>query len=285
MGRVWDVDERVLEAVGGRNASSSGWVRANCPFCEEVDGKADRKQSFGLNTETAYFRCFRCATWGFLSTAPDDADLAHARQREERKAERPPEFLPLAEEPACSAICLSAARAYLQKRGVGPRLIREAQIGACLEGRYAGRIVIPVISREGEWLGHVARTWTTSSRPYLNAQMSAGLHMYNEAALDVETDEPVLAVEGCFDALAVWPHGVGFLGKPSEPQIQALIRTPRPVAVVLDGDAWEEAWALAIRLRFAGQRAGFVRLPPKKDPDQVDRAWLFDEARKCLSSM
>ena len=48
------------------------------------------------------------------------------------------------------------------------------------------------------------------------------------------------------------------------------------------GDAWEEGWALAMRLRLHGMRAGSVRLPPRKDPDQVDPAWLRAAARASL---
>jgi len=91
-----------------------------------------------------------------------------------------------------------------------------------------------------------------------------------------------MVVEGVFDALALYPNAVAVLGKASEAQMEALQESKRPVVIVLDGDAWQEGWAMAARLKFKGQRAGSVRLPPKLDPDEVDPAWLQEEVKKAL---
>jgi DNA primase len=112
--------------------------------------------------------------------------------------------------------------------------------------------------------------------------MQRGEVLYNHTALHVETERPVMVVEGVFDALALWPHAVAVLGKPSHFQVDALASAKRPVAIVLDGDAWQEGYALAMRLRLAGQRAGSVTLPPKTDPDEVDRAWLEAAVAECI---
>jgi len=56
MSRITGDDERVLDAVAGRHPSDAGWVRVNCPFCEQREGKADRKQSFGVNLLSGYFK-------------------------------------------------------------------------------------------------------------------------------------------------------------------------------------------------------------------------------------
>ena len=75
---------------------------------------------------------------------------------------------------------------------------------------------------------------------------------------------------------------VACLGKPNEAHLALLQEARRPVVVVLDGDAWEEGEALSLRLRFEGLRAGFVRLPPKTDPDEVSPALVWDWARASL---
>jgi DNA primase len=87
-----------------------------------------------------------------------------------------------------------------------------------------------------------------------------------------------------FDAIALWPDGVAVLGKPSPMQREAMIQARRPVVVCLDGDAWREAYALATLLRVEGQRAGFVRLGPGVDPDEVPRAELDARAAACLEA-
>jgi DNA primase len=111
--------------------------------------------------------------------------------------------------------------------------------------------------------------------------MARGEIVYNVRAAWLG-EAPLFIVEGAFDALALWPDGLALLGKPSPPQIELLVECSRPVVVVLDGDAWEEGWALAQRIRFRGKRAGSIRLPPCTDPDEVPRQWLDEEAERCL---
>ncbi|KKK69902.1 hypothetical protein LCGC14_2929360, partial [marine sediment metagenome] len=187
--------------------------------------------------------------------------------------------------PAASAVSADDARGYLKGRGLADeRVWDEASIGCVLTGKWANRVVVPVISPAGEWWGWVSRLWSReASDPYRTAPgMVLGGGMFNDAALMVETDDPVMVVEGCFDALPYWPDAVAALGKPKQLQVTSLMESKRPVAVCLDGDAWEEGMMLAARLQFEGQRAGFVRLPPKQDPNSVDTEWLREEVARCL---
>jgi DNA primase len=205
--------------------------------------------------------------------APNPADLG------------PPEsFLPLFEEPGRSALVTEDARAYLLARGLGPAKWGAAGIGACTSGLYAGRVVVPVLAPSGEWLGFVGRAWTKKAdMPYRNARgMKRVDLLYNEATLGAASDDPVIVVEGVFDALHVWPDGVAVLGKPSAGQVAKLACCRRPIAVVLDGDAWAEGEALSLKLRLSGQRAGFVRLPPKIDPDEIPLEEIRAAARECI---
>jgi DNA primase len=130
----------------------------------------------------------------------------------------------------------------------------------------------------------VGRTWFKSDRAYSYPKgMNRGDVLYRGAQLWEHTDEPLIVVEGVFDALYMWPHGVALLGKASEYQMEALFESPRPVVIILDGDAWEEAYAMKLRLQLHGKKhVGHVRLPPKKDPDDMPRDWLAEEIRRAL---
>lgn len=277
-----ELAERALASA--RFVTSAGFARADCPFCLSVINKEDRKQCLAISMKTGWFKCWRCGTTGRVDLTGPLPEVDEMQASSEGVG--PPEgFMELMEEPAKSALCVEDARQYLFSRGMVDQTIWEAaKIGCCLSGRCAGRIVVPVLSPAGDWWGWVARAWTKKSdRPYLNAKgMTLGGGVFNHAALMVETQKPVLVMEGVFDALAYWPDAVAVLGKPKEDQIHSLIETPRPVAVVLDGDAWRESWTLAMRLRMEGQTAGFVRLPPEKDPDEVSTEWLWKEAQECL---
>lgn len=289
-------DELVLGAVSSSRVSRTGWMRGNCAFCEIRTGKPDRKQCLGLQVTSRKWHCFRCGTGGIVQDMPDDfSDFKpNAVAEEEQQAMEPPEgFTELYREPGWSSVFCEPPREYLRARGLDDDLGFDAHIGACFDGRIKGRVVVPIFDVDGtEWLGWSARAWFKNpERKYLYPSgMRRAEILFNHAALQQETDAPVYVVEGVFDALALWPDGVAVLGKPSSFQVEALVTARRPVVIALDGDAWREAEVLALRLRFEGQVAGFVRLQRMTtsgpsgslDPDELDRVEL---ERRGLDSL
>ncbi len=290
--------EAIIAAVRGRRVSSTGWTRANCPVCELRKGSPDRKSSMGLNVVSGRWACFRCKGRGKVRRSdleghvviPADLDLEPA----ERVIVDPPEsFQLLAEEPARTAQETKAARKYLRKRGIMSDLWEAADIGVCLEGTYRHRVIVPVYTPEGAWHGYVGRTYLkhergcscfACSRKYLNAKgMAAADFFYNHHAIFEETDEPVLVVEGCFDALAYWPNAVATLGEVKDTQFVALADASRPVVFVPDGDDWGSGQWCAWRLMYDGkENVGWIRLPPRVDPDEVPRDEMREAARESI---
>lgn len=270
-----------------RFITASGHARANCPFCVTRVGKEDKKQALAFGTNTGWYKCWRCGTKGKLGGEEFKGEAPPGpAERPKVKHGAPEGFFPLAGD---DSMVFEPARRYLATRGLGDQDVwGAAHIGASVKGRAAYRVIVPVLSPDGEWWGWVGRTWLNKKavdRPYLNASgMTVGVegHLYNHAALMVPTEEPVLVMEGVFDALAYWPDAVAVLGKPTDAQLLALQLAPRPVAFMLDGDSWREAESLAMLLRFKGQHAGSVRLPPGLDPDEVDRDEYRQKARECI---
>lgn len=286
--------DRVEEALRGARYGRK-WIRVQCPFCAD-DGHVDRKHSLGVSAASGWYTCFRCGTRGKLREPPDPA-LAHAEasataQEPVASFEPPAEYIPLSSKTGRRSMSLEPARAYLLKRGVGELAWKRYQIGAAVDGYWSGRIIVPMLSHEtGAWLGWIARLWAgpfpssegRDSLKYLYPKdMPRGRTFWNHQALLLETKTPVMVVEGVFDALPHGDNAVACLGKPSHLQVDWLYETPRPVAVVLDADAWRESWALAARLRFDGKRAGFVKLEGKVDPNQIAPETLLRMARKSL---
>lgn len=268
----------IERAARDARPTGTGWARGFCPVCEERTGKPDRKGSWSISLTTGFWTCWKCGAKGVLRQkgAPTLPDLP-AEPRPEMRL--PGGFITLGTHPGLSAEVCRPAREYLAGRGVGPNLAALAGIGCVPDW---GRVVVPIHGPDGGLRGWVARAYVPTDRTYLYPKgFSRADTLYNEAALDVESDEPVMVVEGVFDALATWPVGVAVLGKPSGWQTARLAAARRPVAVVLDGDAWREGWALAMHLRLQGQTAGCVRLPPGADPDEV--SGLPEAARECLT--
>jgi hypothetical protein len=283
-------EERVLAALNDGGKLRGSWWKANCPFCLDRVGKEDRDRCLSVHSESGGFHCFRCRARGRV-TLPEDLVIERrpvSTQRNELKIEPPPFFTLLASGSGKDAVSLKPARDYLRSRGLPEDVWEAANIGACAAGPYAGRVVIPVLAEDGKtWFGFSSRLWTAKCDKRLKYRNAVGewkSHVvYNPNALTEETDEPCYVVEGCFDALAHWPHAVAVLGDASDAQVEIMSKARRPLVVVLDGDAWVKGWSLAMKLRLEGVTAGAVQLPPGKDPDEVDPSWLWEEARASLA--
>lgn len=298
-GMDWREQNEIVEGIlGDLRKGTGGWWRGNCPLCVYSSGSEDKRFSFGLNASSGYYHCFRCNSSGRYKNAHEFFGVPQEQDEPEQvtlaEIAPPSKCYPLWAEPAASAVTLTDAREYLLGRGFTPDLWKRADIHACGSGWYTGptktqrvvrRIVVPIKAPDGRWLGWSARDWSgTAVRKYLYPEgMNRGTLFYNAAVLTVETDEPALIVEGVFDALPHFDVAAACLGKPSQWQRAMLTSVRRPIAVVLDGDAWEEGQALAWHLQLNGVRAGFVKLDPKEDPGVVDTAWLREEARRCIT--
>lgn len=255
----------VIGALAGRKPNRAGYARANCPLCALAKGSEDRDLSLWGSAEIGRWGCFRCGAGGRLEA--EDGFEPRGKPEERPQVELPEGYYQLGLEPGLSAVSLAPAREYVRRRGVSERMLREAEVGACASGPAAGRVVVPIRRVDGSLAGWVGRAWGPAWKKYLYAQGTERV-LYNARCLDADREGPVIAVEGTFDTFPYWPDAVAFLGSPTEAQAQVLERSKRPVAVVLDGDAWRQGEALAMRLRRAGVRATSVRLGPREDPDE-----------------
>ncbi|HYM56032.1 MAG TPA: hypothetical protein VES97_11765 [Solirubrobacteraceae bacterium] len=272
-------------ALEGARIGPTGWARANCPYCLDLTGKEDRRQSLGIKPSIGFFSCFKCGARGHL---PDDFVVGPEKPKEAREFDLgpPPGYEELWSDDAFTSIMLRQPREYLLRRGITRDVMAGAQVGACLYGKLSGRVVVPCFDLDGEtWLGFSARDWTDKQDPRYRYPigMPRAKFLWNQVALYRETDAPALIVEGVFDALPYWPDAVACLGKPGDVHRALMAESDRPLAVCLDGDAWEEGAMLVEFLKLHGRRAGYVRLPPCTDPNTVDRTWLREEAKRCTS--
>lgn len=287
----------VVTAFSGRLDTRKDWARAQCPMCVELEGKDDYKESLGYNHWTGRYKCFKCGCWGYLPInmrveLADASEITQLEREREPKVMQPATgFVALFEEPGWSAGSFDWARRYLRDpvagsprgRGLSDEVSRAAGLGAALVGPLGGRVIVPIpnyADPDAPWRYWVARSAYDAPgiMPYRYPKGGdrTGL-LYNEPALYVDTNDPVYIVEGCFDALALWPDAVAVLGKPLESQLPLFLRARRPICVALDGDATADSQKLAWDLQHRGKMAHFVRLPPKKDPDDVGKAWLREQ--------
>lgn len=296
MSNKWN--EMVLEAVARERPSGiNGVIRAVCPFCV-LSGHNTRKKKLDYIPSSGKWSCWRCKTWGRLT--PQDA-LNGALRGPRRGGNapslvEPPEgFFPLGEWPSPIS---RPAHDYAMKRGISRVAIAAAGMGMTQhranrdegEQDFRGRLIVPIFEPESassgsrNWLGYVGRDYTgRSNLPYLYSRgMSRAKVIYREEVLWEETDVPALGVEGTLDAAFMWPEAFAVLGTWGPEQMDKIRRARRPVVWVLDGDAWRKGEAAAMAQEIMGIRGGWLKLPPGKDPDNMDRGWIREMARRAV---
>lgn len=279
-------DELALRAWASA-VGTGEWRRARCPFCPFVLAKEDKRGSLSINAESGYYECWRCHSTGWIDEEEGWAPETTAKVEAPLTIEPPRGFRAVGTEPGLSAQVLERPRAYLRSRGLRPSIWRDAGIGAVLTGYYGERVVVPIYDDDDEtWLGWVGRLWRKEQEGELRYAypkgMKRGQILFDRYLLDEDTEEPVMVVEGVMDALPYLGRAVAVLGKPSNRHVEMLAKARRPLAIALDGDAHFEGRMLGRRLRLRGAKVGAVRLPPKFDPNTVNRRRLLEAARRCI---
>ncbi len=140
---------------------------------------------------------------------------------------------------------------YLRGRGIGKSQILKWKMGYCKKGRYSGRIIIPSINNDGDCDYFIARSYVGHGRRYLNPPCGRDI-IFN--SLMVDWDEPVVLVEGVFDAIVVGDNAIPILGstlREDSRLFQALAAHDTPIYVALDSDAEKKAqWIIKSLLKY-----------------------------------
>lgn len=297
----FDIREWAIEAL---NAKPSGPTEllAQCPWCKK-DG------TFYLNANTGAYICFKCENKGTklagLMAEVEGISLSKARgiilrteiefprrrssltlrerlaELRGRKVEEvselvdielPEEFVPIWDGKKWRL------PTYLKERGLTRRTARRFGLGYCDRGRYAGRVVCPIVCPGGR--SFTARAIEPDLKvKYLNPRGAGhGRLVYGWGQAKIGAD--FVLVEGPFDVLNCAQKGLnalGLLGKAlHENQLRILSGWPAGAAVtlLLDPEAEAEAFGIAARLhgRFDGVFVG--RLPDGRDPGDATKAEL-----------
>ena len=263
-----EVEEAVREEVQGR---SDGYHRITCPACMERKGSPDRKRSLSVNLENGWWKCWRCDLRGRLSGSEDGEvwEDDDGWEDVEPEVEAPSDFASLR-----SSYAAWGAVEYLQRRGVPPTTWEAAGLGYARTGKHGGRIIMPTSPTAGPSAGWVGRAIGRKAwPPYYAAQGLRREAFYLGEAPG--RGERLYVVEGPMDALALWPHALACLGKPTIAQRNRIATWKGEVVVVLDGDAWRESRARAQSLRVDGVPAYSVLLPCGRDPGDTSPHDIF----------
>jgi DNA primase len=240
----------------------------HCPYCKH------HKKKMSVNFDIGVFKCWVCDSRGKniyrivrsfgsygqrqkfleLDGRLDLADFDKIYNEVNEIEEEPTCDLPEEMLSLCNKrLSYSSKRPlnYLHSRGIDDDQIKLWKIGYCDEGRYGGRIIIPSFNINGDPNFFIARSFVGHRMKYLNPRTTKDI-IFNELMID--WDEPVIIVEGAFDALVAGPQAVPILGSTLRPQsrlFQALALNDTPVYIGLDQDAENKAsWMIKKMIEY-----------------------------------
>ena len=264
-----------------------GQISVDCPVCShEIKGmdKTDGKGNLEINYQQHVFKCWACSethgTHGHLGKLIDKfgskkdkkiynlirPDEFEKKEKVYKKLELPKEYKKF-DEVHPLHIPRKEAINYLHKRGISDYIIEKYQIGFCLEGDYAGRIVVPSFDKKGELNFFVSRSWNPRSKlKYKNPEASKDFLIFNESLIDWKKD--IYLVEGVFDSFFL-DNSICLLGKFLNDNLWEKLYTKakKNIIVCLDGDAYTDAKNLYDKLNGGAlyNRVKLVKLPKDKD--------------------
>lgn len=180
---------------------------------------------------------------------------------------------------------VAPARAYAERRGITAEQVDKWGLGYAVDGRLAGRIILPWRDSFGKLTGYTARTYLASNKKYLEPDASEGADrsaIYGEQHWPPVGDarRTVVVVEGGIDGLAVerataFPFAA-VCGSVLLPGHVARLSTWREVIIASDPDKAGRGLAEALR----GALARWVRIRDATLPSGYDCAKVEAEKGK-----
>lgn len=280
----------LIETIFGEPKSVNeykGQISVDCPVCSyDIKGlsKTDGKGNLEINYHQHVFKCWSCGethdTHGHLGKLIDKygskkdkktyklirPDKFEKKEREYKPLELPKEYRKF-EDLHPLHIPRKEAFNYLKKRGITQEIIDKYQIGLCIDGEYAGRIIVPSFNKKGELNFFVSRSWNPKSKlKYKNPEAPKDFLIFNESLIDWKKD--IYIVEGVFDSFFL-DNSIALLGKFINDNLWEKLYTKakKNIIVCLDGDAFTDAKKIYDKLNGGTlyNRIKLAKLPKDKD--------------------
>jgi DNA primase len=159
------------------------------------------------------------------------------------------------------------AISYLKQRGITKKHIIKYNIGFCPKGLYGGRIIVPSYDDNNQLNFFVGRTFEDNYFKYKNPSASKDIVGFENM---INWDQPVILVEGVFDAMAVKRNAVPILGKSlSKSLLMKLVSNKvQDIYIALDKDALKRALSYCEQFLSMGKRVFLVDMLDK-DPSEM----------------
>ena len=198
----------------------------------------------------------------------------------------PKEYIPLWEKQNTPEY--KRAMLYLKKRNIDLFDIIKYGIGYCEDGMYSGRIIVPSFDDGGNLNYFVGRSFYDTKLKYKNPAVSKNIVGFD---LFINWNEPIVLVEGVFDAIAIKRNAIPLFGKtiPDNLMRKIIQNKVKEIYLCLDKDALTDALNISQTLMNTGIRVGMVDLPDDTDPSSIGfegiHSMLSDTDELTLSNL
>jgi len=252
----------------------------HCPFCNH------HKKKLQVNCETQKWHCWVCNKGGYkigillrkinapkniisevLKILGDYQGVSKEKEEITKYDVSLPQCYQPLWKPSDDPLYKNAIH-YLRGRNIGPIDILRYSIGFCSSNGYSNRIIIPSYDSDGKLNYFMARDMFPNSKfKYKNPPMSkdtVGFEMF------INWKEPIVLVEGIFDAIAIRNNAIPLFGKfPSKTLVMRLVeKQVKKVYVALDEDAKQDAIKLSKFLMDYGIETYLLDMKDK-DPSEL----------------
>jgi transcription elongation factor Elf1 len=266
--------EIILEKVLGTSYITGKNNRAyKCPFCNHMKNKLEVQMVTSDKNENPW-HCWVCNHKGKTLFSLFKKLKVHKKfvgelelivepsghpteSHDNDQIELPAEYTPITNS---KKLDNRKAYNYLRKRGVNPLDIINYEIGYCDRGDYEGRVIIPSFDEHGMLNYFIARDYTNVQFPYINPSKDVsriiGWEYY------INWNDPVIIVEGVFDALTIKRNTIPLFGKVIHDTLlkKLLSANTNRVYIALDEDARKDAIKQCEKLLSYGIEVYFVEI-------------------------
>jgi len=168
----------------------------------------------------------------------------------------------------------NALHYVLNVRKLTPVDILRYQVGYCEEGPYAGMIVIPSFDENNIINYYVGRSYYDNATiRHKNPPVSKDVIGFEN---QINWKEPIIIVEGAFDAIATKRNAIPLFGKSIHPKLKSkIIQYTKKLYIALDRDAFLDSITYIEYFMNHGIEVYLVNLP-SKDPSEIGYNSMID---------